>query len=71
LVVHFSDFSTICYAIYKNQETHFTISVALLQQGPWKELFLCNVALAASSGVPAEIPAGNRRGPAGDGGERV
>jgi hypothetical protein len=44
LVLHFSDFSVIFYAIYKNQQTHFTIIVALLQGGPWKEKFLCNVA---------------------------
>jgi hypothetical protein len=34
----------IFYAIYKNQQTHFTIIVALLQGGPWKEKILCNVA---------------------------
>jgi hypothetical protein len=33
----------IFYAIYKNQQTHFTILVALLQGGPRKERFLCNV----------------------------
>jgi hypothetical protein len=43
LVLHFSDFSVIFYAIYKNQQTHFTILVALLQGGPRKEMFLCNV----------------------------
>jgi hypothetical protein len=48
LVLHFSDFSVIFYAIYKNQEITFTISVALLQQGPWKEIFLCNVVLGAA-----------------------
>jgi hypothetical protein len=40
---HFSDFSTIFYAIYKNQQTHFTILVALLQGGPRKDLCFCNV----------------------------
>jgi hypothetical protein len=44
LVLHFYDFSTIFYAIYKNQQTHFTILVALLQGGPRKEKFPCNVA---------------------------
>jgi hypothetical protein len=44
LVLHFSDFSVIFYTIYKNQQTHITIIVALLQGGPWKEKFLCNVA---------------------------
>jgi hypothetical protein len=43
LILHFSDFSVIFYAIYKNQQTHFTILVALLQGGPRKERFLCNV----------------------------
>jgi 1-acyl-sn-glycerol-3-phosphate acyltransferase len=43
LVLHFSDFYVICYAIYKNQEITFTIGVHLLQQGPWKECWLCNV----------------------------
>jgi hypothetical protein len=33
----------IFYAIYKNQQIHFTILVALLQGGPRKERFLCNV----------------------------
>jgi hypothetical protein len=44
LVLHFSDFSVIFYAIYKNQQTHFTISVALLQGGPRKYLCFRNVA---------------------------
>jgi hypothetical protein len=44
LVLHFSDFSVIFYTIYKNQQTHFTILVALLQGGPWKDLCVCNVA---------------------------
>jgi hypothetical protein len=41
---HFSDFSVIFYIIYKNQQTHFTILVALLQGGPRKDLGFCNVA---------------------------
>jgi hypothetical protein len=52
LILHLSDFSVILYAIYKNQQTHFTILVALLQGGPRKEKFLCNV-------VPGD---GGRRG---------
>jgi hypothetical protein len=36
LVLLFSDFSTIFYAIYKKQESHFTIGVTLLQGGPRK-----------------------------------
>jgi hypothetical protein len=38
LVLYFSDFSVIFYAIFKNQEITFTIGVHLLQQGPWKEV---------------------------------
>jgi hypothetical protein len=62
LVLHFSDFSVIFYAIYKNQKTHFTILVALLQGGPWKDLGFCNV--APGRGWPArvgQIPASRRR----------
>jgi hypothetical protein len=43
LVLHFSDFSVIFYAIYKNQPKGFTISVDLLQQGPYKESEFRNV----------------------------
>jgi hypothetical protein len=43
LDLHFSDFSVIFYAIYKNQEITFTIGVHLLQQGPWKDFGFCNV----------------------------
>jgi hypothetical protein len=49
----FSDFYMIFYAIYKNQEITFTIGVHLLQQGPWKEIFLCNV--APGRGWPARV----------------
>jgi hypothetical protein len=38
-----------------------------LQQGPWKELDVCNVVPGAGSGGPAAIPAGDRRIPAGGG----
>jgi hypothetical protein len=56
MVLHFSDFSVIFYAIYKNQEITFTIGVHLLQQGPWKEMFLCNVAPGRpGSGGPAKF----------------
>jgi hypothetical protein len=48
LGLHFSDFSVIFYAIYKNQEITFTIGVHLLQLGPWKECWLCNVVLGAA-----------------------
>jgi hypothetical protein len=43
-VLHFSDLSVIFYAIYKNQQTHFTILVALLQGSPRKYLCFRNVA---------------------------
>jgi hypothetical protein len=56
LVLHFSDFSVIFYAIYKNQQTHFTILVALLQGGPRKDLGFCNVAPGRpGSGGPAKF----------------
>jgi hypothetical protein len=48
LVLHFSEFSVIFYAIYKNQQTHFTILVALVQGGPQKDLCFCNVVLGAA-----------------------
>jgi hypothetical protein len=48
LVLHFSDFSTILYGFYKKQESHFTIGVTLLQEGPRKELLRCNVAPGAA-----------------------
>jgi hypothetical protein len=63
LGLHFSEFFKIFYAIYKNQQRHFTISVTNLQAGPRKEFLLCNVVLGAGSGGPAEIPAGDRRIP--------
>jgi hypothetical protein len=44
LVLHFSDFSTIFYSIYKKQAIHFTIGVTLLQGGPRKDLWFRNVA---------------------------
>jgi hypothetical protein len=43
LVLHFYDFSKIFYAIYKNQQGHFIISVTNLQAGPRKDFPLCNV----------------------------
>jgi hypothetical protein len=46
--LHFSDFYVIFYAIYKNQENGNTIGVTLLQEGPWKEFDVCNVALGAA-----------------------
>jgi hypothetical protein len=51
LALHFSDFSVIFYAIYKNQEIANTIGVTLLKEGPWKELGVCNV--APGGGWPA------------------
>jgi hypothetical protein len=57
----------ISYAIYKNERQHFTISVTFLQEGPQKEVFLCNVVLGAGRGGPAAIPAGDRRSPTGAG----
>jgi hypothetical protein len=66
LALHFSGFSVICYAIYKNQQLTFTISVVLLQGGPRKDLGFCNVAPGRpGSGGPAA--AGLGRGRAGNG----
>jgi hypothetical protein len=36
-VLHFSDFSTVLYAIYKKQQEHFYYFRSTLRQGPWKE----------------------------------
>jgi hypothetical protein len=48
LVLNFSDFSVIFYAIYKKQEMANTIGVTLLQERPWKELCVRNVVLGAA-----------------------
>jgi hypothetical protein len=40
LVLHFYDFSTILYGIYKKQPKHFYYLSYQLQGGPRKELFL-------------------------------
>jgi hypothetical protein len=47
-VTHFSEFSVIFYAIYKNQQFGFTIGVYLLRKGPWKDWKGCNVVLGAA-----------------------
>jgi hypothetical protein len=51
LVLRFPDFSMIFYGIYKKQPNHFTIGVTLLQGGPRKESFFCNVAPGLPVGV--------------------
>jgi hypothetical protein len=43
LVLHFSDFFVIFYAIYKKQGNGNTIGVTLLREGPWKDFRVCNV----------------------------
>jgi hypothetical protein len=48
LVLHFADFSVIFYAIYDKQGKGNTIGVTLLQERPWKELGVCNVAPGAA-----------------------
>jgi hypothetical protein len=48
LVLHFSDFSVIFYAIYKKQGNGNTIGVTLLQERPWKDLWRCNVVVGAA-----------------------
>jgi hypothetical protein len=67
LALHFSDFPLIFYALYKNQEISLTIGVTLLQERPWKEWLLCNVALGAAgrrglldSGELAAVPGRGR-----------
>jgi hypothetical protein len=45
-----------------------TIGVTLLQEGPWKDLFFCNVAPRRPSGAaPAKFRPGRRRGRSGKG----
>jgi hypothetical protein len=70
-VSHFSDFSVIFYAIYKKQGNGNTIGVTLLREGPWKEFWVCNVALGAAGrrGLldSGELAAGLCRGRAGGG----
>jgi hypothetical protein len=69
-VLHFSDFSVILYAIYKNQPKGFTILVNLLRQGPWKESEFRNVVPGAagrrgwakSGELAARIGRGGARG---------
>jgi hypothetical protein len=51
LVLQFSDFSTIFYAIYKKQPKHFTIGVTTLQEGPRKDFFPHNVAPGRPTGA--------------------
>jgi hypothetical protein len=46
LVLHFSDFSVIFYAIYKIQQKHLYYLRIVLQQGPWRFLFSYRNALA-------------------------
>jgi hypothetical protein len=46
-----SDFSVIFYAIYKKQQNHYTIGVALLQERPWEDFYFCNVAPVARAAV--------------------
>jgi hypothetical protein len=48
LVSHFSEFSVIFYAIYKNQQNCCTIGVTFLQIRPWKDIDVCNVAPMAA-----------------------
>jgi hypothetical protein len=61
-------FPMIFYAIYKKQESNFTIWVILSQWGPWKDSFFCNVVPGrpAAAGRPKSGGSGE-----GDGRERV
>jgi hypothetical protein len=72
LVLHFSDFATIFYAIYKNQGNHFTIGVTLLQGSPQNESWFCNVVPRGAAGAtPVQFQLGGRRSSPGEGGEEV
>jgi hypothetical protein len=72
LVLHFSDLSTIFYAIYKKLGIHFTIGVNLLQGGPRKDPWLCNVVPGARAAVRfAGIRRARRRSWPGEDGGRV
>jgi hypothetical protein len=51
LVLHFSDFSTIFYVIYKNKLIGFTIEVILLRGGPEKTRPFAMWPLAMAGGV--------------------
>jgi hypothetical protein len=62
LVLHFSDFSVIFYAIYKKQEINLTIEVHLLQQGPWKDFGFRNVVPGGAAGAaPVQFRRARRR----------
>jgi hypothetical protein len=68
LGAHFSEFFMIFYKIYKNQESHFTIWVTKLQEGPRKEFLPCNAVPGGAAGAaPAKFRPGPAAGPVGDG----
>jgi hypothetical protein len=67
LVLHFSDFSTIFYAIYKNQPNHNTIWVNLLQGSPQKEIGFRNVAPGWPADAGCSIPVSSPPDLAGEG----
>jgi hypothetical protein len=71
LVLHFSDFYTIFYTIYKNQPNHKYYLSYPLQKDPRKDSLLCNVAPGAAGrrGLldSGELAAGLGRGRAGEG----
>jgi hypothetical protein len=61
MALHFSGFSLIFYAIYKNQQSYFTIGVTLLREGPRKDYCVCNMAPGARWPARlAKIPAARR-----------
>jgi hypothetical protein len=72
LVLYFSDFSTIFYAIYKNKGNHFIIGVTLLQGSPQKESWFSNVVPRGAAGAaPVQFRLGGRRSSPREGGEEV
>jgi hypothetical protein len=72
LVLHFSNFSTIFYTIYKKQPKHFYYWSYQLQGGPQKDLLFCNV--IPGGGRPARLAGIRRarlRSRTGEGGGRL
>jgi hypothetical protein len=64
--LHFYEFSTIFYGIYKIQQIGNTIEVSTLRTDPWKDSAPYNVALAMADGAGSRIPAAPAMGSAGE-----
>jgi hypothetical protein len=57
LVLHFSDFPVIFYAIYKNQQNCNTIGVSFCTETPGNIEFVAMWPLPWRAAAPAQIPA--------------